>query len=151
MEGAGAAQSPASFSSAVSPVVAFSAFLEACGNKPRVAVRKGARSGTGHGHHAGSRYDAAHPRDQEEAPSHEAAASRARGAPAYSLRRAGRRAQNATTQELGNTWVLPIARGNVPLIPTKHGQITFFFFFFWVFRLAELCRRAWRQEGNIRS
>lgn len=26
--------------------------------------------------------------------------------------------------------------------PPKPGQITFFFFFFWVFRLAELCRRA---------
>lgn len=70
MEGAGAAQSPASFSSAVSPVVAFSAFLEACGNKATAGVRTGAGSGTAHGHRAGSGCDAAHPRDREEAPAH---------------------------------------------------------------------------------
>lgn len=150
MEGAGAAQSPASFSSAVSPVVAFSAFLEACGNKPTVAVRTGARLGTVHSHSAGSRYEAAHPR-RLEAPSHKAATSRARGTPEYTLRWDERQAQNVTTQDLGNIWALPIARDNVPQILTKRGQITFFFFFFWVFRLAELCRRACREEGNISS
>lgn len=65
---------------------------------------------------------------------------------------AERQAQNVTTtQDLGNIRALPIARDNVPRILTKRGQITFFFFFFWVFRLAELCRRACREEGNISS